>query len=115
VILNTARRFATYILSPIVILIGLLLVLNYGWLFYSVFMDRGGMYGSIYLYYENVSRNEYLLYSFAITFFAILFLLIETISLLNKNYKTLLWSYLAFILFFTLIVFFEELKYVGKG
>ena len=113
--LNAARRFAIYILSPIVILIALLLVLNYGWLFYSVFMERAGMHGSIYVYYGNVSRKEYLLYSFTITFFAFLFLSIQIVFLLKRNYKVLLWSYLAFILFFILIVLFEELKYVGKG
>jgi hypothetical protein len=104
-----------YFFSGLVILISFVILVNYGWWFYSTSMDREGMNGSMYIYYANFSKSQFLFYTCVISLLALFFILIQIFSLLNKKTKMLTRSYVAFIVFIIVLTLFEELKHVGKG
>jgi hypothetical protein len=95
----------------------LLLMGIYGWGSFATITDRGGLNGSMYLYYQ-LSAGQYFLYEFIVTIAAFSILIAQVKGLIAGNSKLLAktyWGFIALIILLCLCEISLTHRFVGKG
>ena len=76
---------------PLISIPGNLFVLMiYGWTLYSILTGRSGMYGEIYTYYNEISKVQFILYSFILSVIPGSLIVLEVFYLLKQRIKPIL-------------------------
>lgn len=112
---NAILRIPFYFFSTLIILIGLMILASYGWWFYAAIVGKGGSNGQMYIYYKDISENQFLAFCFIVSAITVFLMVSQVYFLIKKMDKSLIKSYIAFILFIVALTVWEQLKYVGKG
>jgi cation transport ATPase len=107
-----------YLISIIIMMISGFVSLGYGRSSYATITERSGIRGNFYIYYEDVSKAQYCIYTLIIASISGCFFLSQFILLRNKNEGDIVksyWFFLAFIILFVVCEIILQSMFIGKG
>jgi hypothetical protein len=105
------------LLSALVIPVCLFAILYYGISFLSVLTERGGLNGSIYIYY-GLTEGQWVSYTFLVSAVAFALIVLQVRYLLKRDAAKLTKTFWVFV-FYVVVVFLCEwylsTHFIGKG
>lgn len=108
--------FNSLVITLIIVVCGFILV-SYGWIAYSIIINRAGLHGNLYWYY-GVDKTLFTLYQLGIALSALYIIVRLLYFSLLENFQKIKRTYLQFFVLLIVLVFCElylNSIYVGKG
>lgn len=105
-----------FILAVIFIPICLFILATHGWIGYATLMERPGLNGNYYVYF-NLTRPQFYMYNLVVASIAIALIAAQVNYLIKKN-QYLTKTFWVFAIFISLVVVCEiylQTRFTGKG
>ena len=105
------------LLPILTIPICLILIIFYGWSFYSTITKRPGLHGDMHFYY-NLTIIQYSIYNLIVAIIAFGLIILQLWFMIQIKSKNLTRTFLAFGIFIIIVIIFEfylQTRFIEKG